>query len=62
MNLLQKNLAGMSCGTNLTNPAYLRRQTSREQVRENEVRGKMNGGGNLMTIRTADRSIHLRKR
>src|SRR5580700_2717902 len=31
------------------------------QIRENEVRGKLNGGGNLMTIRTGDGSIHLRK-
>jgi hypothetical protein len=31
------------------------------KVRENEVRGKLNGGGPLMTIRTGDGSIHLRK-
>jgi len=31
------------------------------KLRENEVRGKMNGGGNLVTIRTGDGSIHLRK-
>lgn len=31
------------------------------QVRQNEVRGKMNGGGSLVTIRTGDGSIHLRK-
>jgi DUF4097 and DUF4098 domain-containing protein YvlB len=35
--------------------------TSAGKIRENEVRGKMNGGGNLMTIRTGDGSIHLRK-
>jgi DUF4097 and DUF4098 domain-containing protein YvlB len=31
------------------------------KIRENEVRGKLNGGGPLMTIRTGDGSIHLRK-
>jgi DUF4097 and DUF4098 domain-containing protein YvlB len=31
------------------------------QIRENEVRGKLNGGGSLLTIRTGDGSIHLRK-
>ena len=31
------------------------------KVRENEVRGKLNGGGSLLTIRTGDGSIHLRK-
>lgn len=30
-------------------------------IRENEVRGKLNGGGNPVTIRTGDGSIHLRK-
>lgn len=35
--------------------------TTEGTVRENEVRGKLNGGGNLMTIRTGDGSIHLRK-
>jgi Putative adhesin len=35
--------------------------TTAGKIRENEVRGKMNGGGNLMTIRTGDGSIHLRK-
>jgi hypothetical protein len=30
-------------------------------VRENEVRGKINGGGSLLTIHTGDGSIHLRK-
>jgi len=28
---------------------------------ENEVHGKLNGGGSLLTIRTGDGSIHLRK-
>lgn len=31
------------------------------KIRENEVRGKVNGGGNLLSIRTGDGSIHLRK-
>jgi len=31
------------------------------KVRENEVRGKLNGGGSQLTIRTGDGSIHLRK-
>ena len=35
--------------------------TTEGKVRENEVRGKLNGGGPLMTIRTGDGSIHLRK-
>jgi DUF4097 and DUF4098 domain-containing protein YvlB len=35
--------------------------TTEGKVRENEVRGKLNGGGNLMTIHTGDGSIHLRK-
>ena len=35
--------------------------TTDGKLRENEVRGKLNGGGNLMTIRTGDGSIHLRK-
>jgi DUF4097 and DUF4098 domain-containing protein YvlB len=35
--------------------------TTEGKVKENEVRGKLNGGGNLMTIRTGDGSIHLRK-
>jgi DUF4097 and DUF4098 domain-containing protein YvlB len=30
-------------------------------IRKNEVRGKLNGGGSLLTIRTGDGSIHLRK-
>jgi DUF4097 and DUF4098 domain-containing protein YvlB len=35
--------------------------TTEGKIKENEVRGKLNGGGNLMTIRTGDGSIHLRK-
>jgi DUF4097 and DUF4098 domain-containing protein YvlB len=35
--------------------------TTEGKLRENDVRGKINGGGNLMTIRTGDGSIHLRK-
>lgn len=35
--------------------------TTEGKIRENEVRGKINGGGPLMTIRTGDGSIHLRK-
>jgi len=35
--------------------------TTSGQIRENEVRGKMNGGGSLLTIRTGDGSIRLRK-
>ena len=31
------------------------------KIRQNEVRGKLNGGGSLLTIRTGDGSIHLRK-
>jgi DUF4097 and DUF4098 domain-containing protein YvlB len=31
------------------------------KLRENEVRGKLNGGGSQLTIRTGDGSIHLRK-
>ena len=31
------------------------------QMRENEVRGKLNGGGSLLSIHTGDGSIHLRK-
>jgi len=31
------------------------------KIRENEIRGKLNGGGSLLTIRTGDGSIHLRK-
>jgi len=35
--------------------------TTQGKVRENEVRGKLNGGGSLLSIRTGDGSIHLRK-
>jgi len=35
--------------------------TTQGTIRQNEVRGKLNGGGNLMTIHTGDGSIHLRK-
>ena len=31
------------------------------QIRQNEVRGKLNGGGSSLTIRTGDGSIHVRK-
>jgi DUF4097 and DUF4098 domain-containing protein YvlB len=35
--------------------------TTTGQIRQNEVRGKMNGGGNLLVIHTGDGSIRLRK-
>jgi DUF4097 and DUF4098 domain-containing protein YvlB len=35
--------------------------TTESQIRESDVHGKLNGGGNLLTIRTGDGSIHLRK-
>ncbi len=35
--------------------------TTEGKIRENEVRGKLNGGGSSLTIRTGDGSIHLRK-
>jgi DUF4097 and DUF4098 domain-containing protein YvlB len=35
--------------------------TTEGKVRENDVHGKISGGGSLMTIRTGDGSIHLRK-
>jgi hypothetical protein len=35
--------------------------TTTGKVRENEVHGKINGGGSLLTIRTGDGSIHLRR-
>jgi hypothetical protein len=35
--------------------------TTEGKLRENEVRGKLNGGGSPLTIRTGDGSIHLRK-
>lgn len=31
------------------------------KIRQNEIHGKINGGGSLLTIRTGDGSIHLRK-
>lgn len=31
------------------------------KLRQNEIHGKINGGGNLLTIRTGDGSIHLKK-
>jgi DUF4097 and DUF4098 domain-containing protein YvlB len=35
--------------------------TTTGKLREGEVRGKLNGGGSLLMIRTGDGSIHLRK-
>ena len=35
--------------------------TAQGQIRGNDVRGKLNGGGNLLTIHTGDGSIHLKK-
>ena len=35
--------------------------TTEGKIREGEIRGKLNGGGSLLTIRTGDGSIHLRK-
>jgi DUF4097 and DUF4098 domain-containing protein YvlB len=35
--------------------------TTEGKIRENEIRGKLNGGGSLLVIRTGDGSIHLRK-
>lgn len=35
--------------------------TTTGSMREHEIRGKMNGGGNLLMIHTGDGSIHLRK-
>jgi DUF4097 and DUF4098 domain-containing protein YvlB len=35
--------------------------TTEGKIRENEVHGKLNGGGSPLTIRTGDGSIHLRK-
>jgi DUF4097 and DUF4098 domain-containing protein YvlB len=35
--------------------------TTAGKIRENEVRGKLNGGGSLLRIRTGDGSIHLGK-
>jgi DUF4097 and DUF4098 domain-containing protein YvlB len=31
------------------------------KIRQNEIHGKLNGGGSLLTIHTGDGSIHLRK-
>lgn len=31
------------------------------KLKQNEIHGKLNGGGKLMTIHTGDGSIHLRK-
>ncbi len=35
--------------------------TTEGKIRENEVRGKLNGGGSLLSIHTGDGSIHLKK-
>jgi DUF4097 and DUF4098 domain-containing protein YvlB len=35
--------------------------TTEGKIRQNEVHGKLNGGGSSLTIRTGDGSIHLRK-
>jgi len=35
--------------------------TTEGKLQQNEIRGKLNGGGNLLTIRTGDGSIHLKK-
>lgn len=35
--------------------------TTEGKIRQNEVHGKLNGGGSPLTIRTGDGSIHLRK-
>jgi DUF4097 and DUF4098 domain-containing protein YvlB len=35
--------------------------TTEGKIREGEVRGKLNGGGNLLVIHTGDGSIRLRK-
>jgi DUF4097 and DUF4098 domain-containing protein YvlB len=35
--------------------------TTEGKIRENEIRGKLNGGGNLLVIHTGDGSIRLRK-
>lgn len=35
--------------------------TTEGKIRQNEIRGKLNGGGSPLTIRTGDGSIHLRK-
>lgn len=35
--------------------------TTEGKIRTNEIHGKLNGGGSLLTIHTGDGSIHLRK-
>jgi DUF4097 and DUF4098 domain-containing protein YvlB len=35
--------------------------TTEGKIRQNEIHGKLNGGGSLLTIRTGDGSIHLKK-
>ena len=35
--------------------------TTEGKIREGQVRGKLNGGGNLLVIHTGDGSIRLRK-
>jgi len=35
--------------------------TTEGKIRQNEIQGKLNGGGSLLLIRTGDGSIHLRK-
>ena len=35
--------------------------TTNGQLRTNEIHGKLNGGGGLLTVHTGDGSIHLRK-
>jgi DUF4097 and DUF4098 domain-containing protein YvlB len=35
--------------------------TTEGKIRPNDIHGKLNGGGSLLTIRTGDGSIHLRK-
>jgi DUF4097 and DUF4098 domain-containing protein YvlB len=35
--------------------------TTEGKIRQNEVHGKLNGGGSSLTIRTGDGSIHLKK-
>jgi hypothetical protein len=35
--------------------------TTEGKIRQNEVHGKLNGGGNLLVIHTGDGSIHLRR-
>ena len=35
--------------------------TTEGKIRTNEIHGKLNGGGSLLTIHTGEGSIHLRK-